>query len=79
MKLLIRHLSPISRHFIPLRTKYSPQHPVLKQPQSVFLLFSIYLIETVLFIASRDYERNLTSFWLTDASRVSDIHYCNPA
>jgi hypothetical protein len=22
--------SPISRHFIPLRSKYSPQHPVLK-------------------------------------------------
>jgi hypothetical protein len=25
--------SPISRHFISLRTKYSPQHPVLKHPQ----------------------------------------------
>jgi hypothetical protein len=24
---------PISRHFISLRTKYSPQHPVLKHPQ----------------------------------------------
>jgi hypothetical protein len=27
--------SPISRHFISLRTKYSPQHPVLKHPQSM--------------------------------------------
>jgi hypothetical protein len=27
--------SPLSRHFIPLRTKYSPQHPVLEHPQSV--------------------------------------------
>jgi hypothetical protein len=29
---------PISRHFISFRTKYSPQHPLLKHPQSVFLL-----------------------------------------
>jgi hypothetical protein len=29
------HLSPLSRYFIPLRSKYSPQHPVLKHPQSV--------------------------------------------
>jgi hypothetical protein len=26
-----------SFHFIPLRSKYSPQHPVLQHPQSVFL------------------------------------------
>jgi hypothetical protein len=29
--------SPISRHFISLRTKYSPQHSVLEHPQSIFL------------------------------------------
>jgi hypothetical protein len=29
--------SPISRHFISLRTKYSPQHPALKHPQSMFV------------------------------------------
>jgi hypothetical protein len=29
--------SPTSCHFISLRTKYSPQHRVLKHPQSVFL------------------------------------------
>jgi hypothetical protein len=29
--------SPISRHFISLRPKYSPQQAVLKHPQSVFL------------------------------------------
>jgi len=23
-------------YFAPLRTKYSPQHPILKQPQSIF-------------------------------------------
>jgi hypothetical protein len=27
--------SPASRHFLPLRSKYSPQHPVLKNPQSM--------------------------------------------
>jgi hypothetical protein len=29
--------SPISRHLISLRTQYSPQHPVLKHHQSIFL------------------------------------------
>jgi hypothetical protein len=28
--------SPASCHFLPLSSKYSPQHPVLKHPQSVF-------------------------------------------
>jgi hypothetical protein len=37
MKLLIMQFSPPSRHFISLRSKYSPQHPVLKHPQSMFL------------------------------------------
>jgi hypothetical protein len=34
MKLLIMHFSPTTCHFIPLRSKYSPQHPVLKHPQN---------------------------------------------
>jgi hypothetical protein len=38
MKLVIKQFSPASYHFIPLRSKYSPQHPVLKHPHSVFLL-----------------------------------------
>jgi hypothetical protein len=29
--------SPFTRHLIPLRSKYPPQHPVLKHPQSLFL------------------------------------------
>jgi hypothetical protein len=29
--------SPASGHFIPLRSIYSPKHPVLKHPQSMFL------------------------------------------
>jgi hypothetical protein len=37
MKLLIMQFPPNSRHIIPLRSKYSPQHPVLKHPQSMFL------------------------------------------
>jgi hypothetical protein len=32
MKLLFMQFSPFSRHFISLRSKYSPLHPVLKQP-----------------------------------------------
>jgi hypothetical protein len=37
MKLPIMQFSLTSYHFIPLRSKYSPQHPVLKHPQSMFL------------------------------------------
>jgi hypothetical protein len=37
MKLLIMQFSLPSRHFIPLRSKYPPQHPVLKHSQSMFL------------------------------------------
>jgi hypothetical protein len=36
-KLPVMQFSPLSRHSIPLRSKYPPQHPVLKHPQSVFL------------------------------------------
>jgi hypothetical protein len=39
MKLLIMQFSPLSRHFIPLRSKYPPQHLVFKHPQSMFLPF----------------------------------------
>jgi hypothetical protein len=37
MKLLIMQFPLIYSHFISLRYKYSPQHPVLKHPQSMFL------------------------------------------
>jgi hypothetical protein len=37
MKLLIMQSSLTSHHFISLRSKYSPEHSVLKQPQSMFL------------------------------------------
>jgi hypothetical protein len=37
MKLLIMQFSPMSCHFIPLWSKYSPQHLVLKHPKSMFL------------------------------------------
>jgi hypothetical protein len=32
MQLLVMQFSPPSHHFIPLWSKYSPQHPVLKHP-----------------------------------------------
>jgi hypothetical protein len=37
MKFLIMQSSPVSRHFLPLRSIYSPQHPVLKHPQPMLL------------------------------------------
>jgi hypothetical protein len=37
MKPLIMQFSPTSCHFVYLRSKYSPLHPVLKHPQSMFL------------------------------------------
>jgi hypothetical protein len=37
LKLLIIQFSPPSDHVISLRSKYPPQDPVLKHPQSVFL------------------------------------------
>jgi hypothetical protein len=33
----IMQFSPTSRHSISLRSKYSPRHPVLENPQSMFL------------------------------------------
>jgi len=36
MKFIIMQFSPLSV-FIPFRSKYLPQHSVLKNPQSVFL------------------------------------------
>jgi hypothetical protein len=38
MKFLIMQFYPTSSHLISLRSKYSPQHPVLRHPQSMFLL-----------------------------------------
>jgi hypothetical protein len=35
MKLLLMQFSPTSYHFIPIRSKFSPQHPVLKYPLSM--------------------------------------------
>jgi hypothetical protein len=37
MKLFVTQFSLSSYHFISLRSKYSPQHPVLKRPKPVFL------------------------------------------
>src|SRR5215510_6626731 len=37
MKLLIITFSPLPCYLVPLRPKYSPQHPILKHPQPTFL------------------------------------------
>jgi hypothetical protein len=36
MKLLVMQSSPAYYQFLPLRPKYFPQHPVHRDPQSVF-------------------------------------------
>jgi hypothetical protein len=43
MKLLILQPSLASRYFLPLRSKYSPQHPVLKHPQ----IYSLPLVSEI--------------------------------
>jgi hypothetical protein len=37
IQLLIMYFSPFPCHLVPLRPKYSPQHPILKHPQPTFL------------------------------------------
>jgi hypothetical protein len=37
MKLLIMKFSPLPCYPVPLKPKYSPQHPILKHPQPMFL------------------------------------------
>ena len=37
IKLLIMYFSPLPCYLVPLRPKYSPQHPILKHPQPKFL------------------------------------------
>jgi hypothetical protein len=39
MKLFVMQLSPPSRQSVPLRSKYSPRHPVLKHPKYKINLF----------------------------------------
>jgi len=38
IKLLITQFSPLSCYLVPLRPKYSPQHPIPKHPQPTFFL-----------------------------------------
>jgi len=37
IKLFVMYFSALPRHFVPLRSKYSHQHPILKHPQRTFL------------------------------------------
>jgi hypothetical protein len=41
MKLLIMKFSPLPCYLVPLRPKYSPQHPILKHPQPTFLPYFV--------------------------------------
>jgi hypothetical protein len=57
MKLLIMQFPPISRHIIPLRSKYSPQHPVIKHPH----ILSLGNIYTEIFSSGLGLEARLTT------------------
>jgi len=48
MKLITMQSSPVSCHFLPLRYKYSPQHPVLIHPQSSTLTVTLILTNQLL-------------------------------
>jgi hypothetical protein len=41
-KFLVTQFSPLSRHFIPLQSKYSPQH--LKKQQIVHRIYKVYML-----------------------------------
>jgi hypothetical protein len=60
MKLLIMQFSPISCHFISLRSKYSPQHPVLKHPH--FLLKSKRLSASIVLIIHKAIIRSVMAY-----------------
>jgi hypothetical protein len=50
MKLLIKQFPPISRHIIPLRSKYCSQDHVLKHPQSILLILLVILLILLLLL-----------------------------
>jgi len=58
VKLLIMQSSSTPHHFLPQRSKYSPQHPVLKHPQRMLILISEILECT------RGKEHHQHTFWL---------------
>jgi hypothetical protein len=65
MKLLVTQFSPPSCHLIPLRSKYPPQHPVLKHPQSMFAPFSKTKIVSIPLINAELFSQNMRSFcWM---------------
>jgi hypothetical protein len=68
MEPLIMQFPPPSCHFIPLRSKYSPKHPVLEQWLG-FLVYLMTLPQLQMFLWRRMTE------WLLISSRKLFIHY----
>jgi hypothetical protein len=50
MKLFIMQCSPASRHLFPLRSKFSPRHPVLIHSQSMWIA-SFHTLKTFMLVA----------------------------
>jgi hypothetical protein len=52
--------SPFSSHLIPLRSKYPPQHPVLKHPQyNIFVINKVKLLQIILSVSVGYYNEAL--------------------
>jgi hypothetical protein len=68
-------LFPTSRHFISLWSKYSPQHPVLKHPQSMFLSWC----QRPSFTSIQNHRQNLVLCnIIVTISSVMSIYSCFP-
>jgi hypothetical protein len=72
MKLLIMMFSAFPCHLIPLRPKYSPQHPILKHPQPTFFPQcqrpSFTPIRNKIQILLYKYMQHSSFFFITDCS-----------
>jgi hypothetical protein len=78
MKLIIIKFSPTSCPFIPVRSRYSPQHPILKELHSLF--FPQYLRQTFTPIRNNVQNVYILIFTSSFESTVNNLlrgKYCN--
>jgi len=74
MKLLIMQSSPASHHFLPRRSKYSPQHPALRHPQSLFFHYRVTKFLRIYHLFILSLSRGLTRTILTNNKRRDFNH-----
>jgi hypothetical protein len=84
MKLLIVQSSSASCHFLPLRSKYFPQHPVLEHPQSIFSPYcettttTTTTTTTVIIITTTTTTRNARHDWATECNITLEEYHISP-